>query len=149
MKYVAIILAIILVAVAAVTVIVVKTSDVQVSFAGIRVSDARDDPALFGQVMRAAGYDTDDVDVSDYKFFTWRLDVHNGSHIPMEVVEATISTQPGDIARVDVSTGIRVEPRADGSLTVRILTHGEVTPGHEITVSWYMWGKPYSQTIRV
>ncbi len=149
MKYVTIILALILVALVTVTAIVMMTSEVQVSMAGIRASEARDDPALFAQVIRAAGGDTQTEDINDYKFFTWRVTVRNGTHIPLEIVEATITTQTGDVARVDESAGIRIEPRADGELTVKILTRGEVTPGHEITVSWYMWGQSYRQTIRV
>lgn len=150
MKYVAVILAMVLVAGVTVTVFVLAGSSVTVSLAGNpEVVDASSNRALFAQMAQAAGYDLDGDDAVNYKFVTWRIILRNGTRIPLEMAEATILTKAGDVARVDNATGITVRPGEDGALSVTILTRGEVTPGHEIIVSWYLWGKSYQQTLTV
>ncbi len=153
MKYAAIILALVLVAALTITGITLFTSSITVSAAkqGITARAAAEDPELFAQVAEAARstYPIREDDIGSYTFYTWRVEISNNSYVPLEMVEATIHTQPGDIARIGQTAETAVAAHTTGSITITMLCRTAASPARDITVSWYLWGEKHMETVTV
>ena len=149
MKYVAIILAMVLVAGIIVVAVTMLSSDVVVLPVpnGITLREAPKDEAAFRRFVRASGARIGMEDISDYNFYTWRMTVSNNTHVPIEMVEATIVYKADDVPGGQTTAIERIEPGDDGELRVTVLTRKNTGASRDIIVSWYMWGRKDSKTV--
>ncbi len=153
MKYIAIVLALLLVAAATVTAVTLLSGGITVAAPkqGITALPARDDPDLFARAVAVArsSHDISEADIADYTFYTWRVEIVNNSSVPLEMAEATIHTQPGDVARIGQTEETAVPAHGTASFAITMLSRTATSPAREITVSWYLWGEKHQRTVTV
>ncbi|MBQ6175345.1 MAG: hypothetical protein IJK28_12065 [Clostridia bacterium] len=151
MKYAALSLAVIFGVCLIVTGYLFLTCDVRVNSLGASVRNASDDPVTFSrindQIVYGGGEDLGDI--SGYVFYSWRIGVSNTTFAPLEMVQASISQAPGDIAMVSRNEPIRIEARTDGEIEITVLSRVNAGARRSATVSWRLWGREDSLPLRV
>ncbi len=146
MKYAAILLTLVFLASAVCVGYLWLTCEVTVDAADVTALEASAQPALFAQL--AAAYPEDVTGgAADYVFYTWRLRLRNTTFVPIEQVEARVHLKPGDVCQTEDGISRMLAARSEGDLEVTALCRRGSTPMRDITVSWYLWGRPYVETI--
>lgn len=135
------------------------TSNVRAEPAGVTVASAADSPVLFAelaeQVRLGAVVGTPFIDAAElggaenYRFITYTATIHNKTRIPVELAEMQIAPVGGtDILQIGSSTDVTVPPHGTATVTATILTTASSTSGQSATITYYMWGMPFSLDIR-
>ena len=86
-------------------------------------------------------------DIGDYQFFQYSLRLSNRTAIPMEGIEVTVTPMEGDVAQVGDLSYKTLSAGGEGDVSALILTRAEMHSVREVTVTWYMWGLPFSQKV--
>ena len=84
---------------------------------------------------------------SDYQFYEYTVRLRNNSFLKAEVIEIQVTPMTGDIAQLGVPEEKHLFPRSSGDFTATILTSRNMHNVRELTVSYYLWGLPFSTKI--
>ncbi|MBQ2952611.1 MAG: hypothetical protein IJE07_03565 [Clostridia bacterium] len=79
-----------------------------------------------------------------YQFCIYTIRLKNDCRIPAEMVEVQISPMAGDVLQVGGAPFGTVAPGSTTDLTAVILTQAGMHSVREVTVTYYMWGIPFS-----
>ena len=80
----------------------------------------------------------------NYQFCLYTLRLRNNCRIPAEMVEVQVSPMAGDVMQLGDAPLINVQPGGSAEVTAIILTDASMHPVREVTVTYYMWGIPFT-----
>lgn len=83
----------------------------------------------------------------DCLFYTWTVHLDNRTALPADTVEIRVTPMSGDILVVGDPTEHTVPARGEADLSVTALTARSMHSVREATVTWYMWGLPFSARV--
>lgn len=86
-------------------------------------------------------------DPSDYQFYEYTLRLRNNSFLKAEVIEIQVTPMSGDVAQLSASEEKHLSPRSSGDFSTTILTSREMHNIRELTISYYLWGIPFSTRV--
>lgn len=129
------------------------TANVTVSSTGIAVSEALSQPQAFGEIRQALQEGsatgtvfTDSIPerAEDYKFVTFRIQLKNTTFIDAEMVELQVVPRDGDVLQLAGGKPVTLTAQGSGVYEATILTSVNSFTGHEVIVTYYLWGQPFS-----
>ncbi len=92
----------------------------------------------------------------DYQFCIYTVRLKNNCRIPAEMVELQISPMAGDVLQIGsamqlndslqigTAPAITVQPGSTADATAVLLTSANMHAIREVTVTYYMWGIPFT-----
>ena len=154
MKYFAILTVLILIAALVGVGYLYMTSNIFVEAVGVIASDTTSNAALFDelreQVRLGAVTGTPYVGAhelsapDDYQFYTYTIRLKNDSTVPADMVELQITPMAGDVLQVGSFTDVKLPAGQTVDVQATILTGATMHPIREVTVTYYIWGVPFS-----
>jgi len=99
-----------------------------------------DNNAVIGTTFRKAALDNP----ADYQFTVYTIRLKNNCFITADMVELQISPTAGDILQVGQDAAHALRARSTGDIQATILSDIGTQTVREITVTYYMWGIPFS-----
>ena len=153
MRAAAIILLVLCLAAAGLTGYLYFNANVIVTEVSCVAADAADQAEMFAQLKAAAGngtftgtpFDTEEIgSAEDYLFYTYTVRVNNGSFVDAEVAEIQVTPMSGDVLQTGESAPRKIPARSEGTIQTTILTRKGSHNVREMTVTWYLWGLPFS-----
>lgn len=83
----------------------------------------------------------------EYQFLTYTVHLQNRSFLPVEVVEIQVAPMKGDVLQMGETQAFDLDPRRSMTLSATILTLKSMHSVRELTVTYYIWGLPFSARI--
>lgn len=83
----------------------------------------------------------------DCVFYEYTVEMRNDSFLRAEVIEIQITPMNGDILQIGDPEARDLAPRSRGSFSAVILTDRNMHNVREMTVTYYLWGLPFSERI--
>ena len=135
------------------------TANIYVEAAGVVTSEASAQPEMFSalsdQLRLGALVGTSFTSetalgpVEDYQFCIYTVRLRNDCRIPAEMVELQVSPMAGDVLQVGDVPEVTVQPGATADAAAVILTDADMHAIREITITYYMWGIPFTMKTTV
>lgn len=85
----------------------------------------------------------------EYVFYTWTVHLSNQTRIPAKVVEIQIVPMDGDVLQYPDTEIRSIQPGQEIDLTATVLTARNKHRVREAIVTWYFWGKLFTERITV
>ena len=132
------------------------TSNLTVSFSSVVATDPVNQTEAFSQIRTAVENETfigtrfsseQLGDPEDYLFYTWTVHLENKSFLPADTVEIQITPMTGDVLLLGDTEEHSLDSRRTADLTATVLTSRGMHSVREATVTWYVWGLPFSVRI--
>jgi len=82
-----------------------------------------------------------------YQFYSWTLRLENRTFLPADVIEIQITPLEGDVLQIGETAAYRLPARQTMDLSATILTRKDLHNVREITVTYYMWGLPFTEKL--
>lgn len=130
------------------------TANIYVEACGVVTAEATSQQTLFdslaAQMQLGAVVGTPFTSASElsgaeaYKFCIYTLRLRNDCRIPAEMVEVQVSPMAGDVLQVGDAPFVTVQPGGTAETTAIILTDAGMHSVREVTVTYYMWGIPFT-----
>ncbi|MBQ8555010.1 MAG: hypothetical protein IJ438_03950 [Clostridia bacterium] len=130
------------------------TANVVVEATGVIAMEADDQPELFSrlrdQVRTGAVIGTPYVSASElgeaenYQFYTYTIRLRNDCYVAADTIEVQITPMAGDVLQIGAQSSYVIGARSTGDVQATILTAAGMHPIREVTVSYYMWGLPFT-----
>lgn len=129
------------------------TCTVTVDAAGVIAVDAATQPELLDQLREqmASGsvvgtaFSTGELKASDaYQFYTYTVRLTNHCMITADMVEVQVTPMDGDVMQLGDTAPKALGSQATGDIQATILTTKDMHAVRELTVTYYMWGIPFS-----
>ncbi|MBQ7849116.1 MAG: hypothetical protein IJ343_05285 [Clostridia bacterium] len=79
-----------------------------------------------------------------YQFCIYTVRLRNNCRIPAEMVELQVSPMAGDVLQVGDAPYVSVTPGGTSDATAVILTTAGNHSIREVSVTYYMWGMPFT-----
>ena len=111
------------------------------------IFDALKTGAVSDSFTKTLFIETEIGDPSDYQFYEYTLRLRNNSFLKAEVIEIQVTPMSGDVAQLSASEEKHLSPRSSGDFSTTILTSREMHNIRELTVSYYLWGIPFSTRV--
>lgn len=93
-------------------------------------------------------YDSTEIGSPEqYQFLTYAVSVSNHSFLDATAVEIRVTPMQGDILRIGDPYEHTVPAAREETLSVTLLTGRGMQSVREATVSWYIWGIPFTEKI--
>ena len=132
------------------------TSNLTVSFSSVVATDPVNQTEAFSQIRTAVENETfigtrfsseQRGGPEDYLFYTWTVHLENKSFLPADTVEIQITPMTGDVLLLGDTEEHSLDSRRTANLTATVLTSRGMHSVREATVTWYVWGLPFSARI--
>ena len=91
----------------------------------------------FGSVSELSG-------AENYKFCIYTVHLKNNCRIPAEMVEMQISPRGSDVVQIGEAPLVTVNPGETAEVKAVLLTSMDMDAMREVTISYYMWGVPFT-----
>lgn len=104
---------------------------------------AAEEDTLTGTLFRKPGEATPESSV----FYTYTLKITNKTFLKAEVIEVSVTPMDGDILQMDDLRARDLDSGKSMDLTATILTSKESHSVREGTVTYYIWGIPFSRRV--
>lgn len=154
MKYFAIISVLILIVTLVGVGYMYMTANIFAEAVGVIATGAADQPALFEelreQVRLGAVLGTPYVPAQelsgaeDYQFLTYTVRLRNNCAVPADMVELQITPMSGDILQIGSFEDIKLPAGQTADVQATILTGVNMHAIREVTVTYYIWGVPFT-----
>ncbi|MBE5767961.1 MAG: hypothetical protein E7333_00005 [Clostridiales bacterium] len=133
---------------------VYMTAHIVVEGVGVVATEAVNQPETFadvkeqiasGQVLGTAYVaPTELSSPEDYQFLTYTVRLTNNCFVTADMVEVQITPMTGDVMQLASETPKVIKSRETDDIHATILTDASMHPVREITVSYYIWGMPFT-----
>jgi hypothetical protein len=80
----------------------------------------------------------------DYLFYTWTVHADNKSFLPADSIEIQITPMSGDVLLFGDTAEHTLAPHTSSDLSATVLSARDMHSVREATVTWYVWGLPFS-----
>ena len=85
----------------------------------------------------------------DYQFLTYTVRLRNNCSVPADMVELQITPMAGDILQVGSSQDVKLPAGQTVDATATILTGVNRHAIREVTITYYIWGVPFTMKTTV
>ncbi len=156
MKKAAVLLMILLLAAIGGIVFLYLTSSVTVRYESCIATDASTQQEYFDQMKSQLSdntfvgtlFDHSEPGSSDqYQYLTYTVTVVNNAFLDASTAEIRITPMKGDILQIGDTEEHLLPAQQTSSLSATVLTAKGVQNIREATVTWYIWGLPFSEKI--
>ena len=154
MKYFATISVLILIVALVAVGYMYMTANLYVEAVGVIAADAPSQLPLFEelreQVRLGAVLGTPYVTARElsgaenYQFLTYTVRLRNDTAVPADMVELQVTPMAGDILQIGSYTDVKLPAKQTVDATATILTEKDMHPIREVTISYYIWGVPFT-----
>ena len=154
MKYFAILTVLILIVTLVGVGYMYMTANIYVEAVGVVATDASSQSALFEelreQVRLGAVVGTPYVGAQElsgpenYQFYTYTVRLRNDCSVPADMVELQVTPMAGDILQIGSSADVKLPAGQTVDATATILTNVNMHSIREVTVTYYIWGAPFT-----
>ncbi len=79
-----------------------------------------------------------------YQFYTYTVRLKNSCYITADMIEVQITPMDGDVMQIGSETTFALPAQSTGDIQATILTDAGMHSVREITITYYMWGLPFS-----
>ena len=160
MKYFAILTVLILIVTLVGVGYLYMTANVVVEAVGVIAVDAQSQSDLFASLADqirlgavAGTYYVAAQELSgpeDYQFYTYTVRLRNNCSVPADMVELQVTPMAGDILQIGSYQDVKLPAGQTVDVNATILTDVNMHPIREVTVTYYIWGVPFTMktTIR-
>ena len=159
MKYFAIITVLILIVTLVGVGYLYMNANIYVEAVGAVASDALDQEALFNQLRdqvrlgAVAGTPyTNAQELSgpeDYQFITYTVRLRNNCAVTADMVELQITPMSGDVLQIGSYQDVKLPAGQTVDATATILTAKGMHAIREVTITYYIWGAPFTMKTTV
>ena len=80
----------------------------------------------------------------NYQFLTYTVRLRNDTAVPADMVELQVTPMAGDILQIGSYTDVKLPAKQTVDATATILTEKDMHPIREVTISYYIWGVPFT-----
>ena len=156
MRPVAVILLLICLAAAGLTGYLYFTANVTVADITCVAVDAADRRDVFQELKKQtendtfAGtpFDTANLgEAEDYQFYEYTVLLRNKTFVKAEVAEIQVTPMHGDVLQTADFRKTDIPARGEGQITATILTAKGTHNVRELTLTYYLWGLPFSSRV--
>ena len=153
MKYVAIVMVLVLVLALVGVGWLYFTANVSVDAVGVIAVEASTQSDYFDSLkdqlnaghLSGTVFSTDALgNAADYQFYTYTVRLSNNSAITADMVEMQVTPMAGDVLQVGDTTPKALNAHTTGDIQATILTPLGMHSVRELTVTYYVWGIPFS-----
>ena len=159
MKYFAMITVLILIATLAGVSYLYMNSNIFVEAAGVIATDALSQYDLYedlrNQLRLGAVAGTPYVAAQEltgpenYKFLTYTVRLRNNTAVSADMVELQVTPMAGDVLQIGVYEDVKLPAGKSVDATATILTDVNMHSIREVTITYYIWGVPFSMKATV
>ena len=135
------------------------TANIVVEASGVIATDAQSQSALFGdladQVRLGAVVGTlyttpqELSGAENYQFYTYTVRLRNNCAVSADMVELQVTPMAGDVLQIGSSTDVKLPADSTVDVQCTILTDVNMHGIREVTVTYYIWGVPFSMKTTV
>ena len=153
MKWIAILMAVVMVASAAGAGYLYLNSTIRVDKLGVVATEAALQQASFDELKRQAEggrvigtlYSHEPIgEAADYQFLTYTVRLDNRTALTADMVEVAVTAQPQDVLQIGDEKPKALQGHSQGDISATILTTKGSNTIRELTVTYYIWGIPFS-----
>ena len=159
MKYFAILTVLILIVTLVGVGYMYMNANIYVEAVGVIATDAQSQQALFeelqtqlrlGAVVGTPYTAAQELSgPEDYQFLTYTVRLRNNCSVPADMVELQITPMAGDILQVGSSQDVKLPAGQTVDATATILTGVNMHAIREVTITYYIWGVPFTMKTTV
>ena len=136
------------------------TANVEVTFSEVIATDPLSQSDYFNSLKSSlesgtfigTRYDTAPLgDPDSYLFYTWTVHLENKSLLPVDTIEIQVTPMTGDVLAIGDTAehklpgqSLASPGQSSADLSVTVLTSRTMHSVREATVTWYVWGLPFS-----
>lgn len=154
MKYFAILTVLILIVTLVGVGYMYMTSNIFVEAVGVVATDAPSQITLFeelreqlrlGAVLGTPYVQAQELsDAENYQFYTYTVRLRNDCAVPADMIELQVTPMAGDILQIGSYGDVKLPAKQTVDATATILTDVNMHPIREVTVTYYIWGVPFT-----
>ncbi len=152
MKYLAIFLIVLVLALTGVVIYQAFNTSLVVVGKGFNKLAAADNPQEFAALQNNVAnesvigtiYQADAlINPSDYSYYVYTLRLKNNGLLPMEMVEIQVAAGDSDILSYTDSSEISIKPGQTRDVWCVLVVKGEPHTVRQLHITYYIWGRPY------
>ena len=154
MKYIAILSVLVLIVALVGVGYLYMNANIAVEAVSVIATDALSQEALFNelknQVRLGAVIGTPYVGAAelsgpeDYQFYTYTVRLRNDCSVPADMIELQVTPMAGDILQIGSTADVKLPAGQTADITATILTDVNMHAIREVTVTYYIWGVPFT-----
>ena len=159
MKYFAIVTVLILIVTLVGVGYMYMTANIFAEAVGVIAVEASSQPELFEelrqQVRLGAVIGTPYVaaqelsGAEDYQFLTYTVRLKNDTSVPADMIELQVTPMAGDILQIGSYHDVKLPAGQSVDATATILTEKNMHAIREVTITYYIWGVPFTMKTTV
>ena len=159
MKYFAILTVLILIVTLVGVGYMYMTANIYVDAVGVVATEAANQPVHFAELRQqlrlGAVTGTPFVqaqelaDAENYQFLTYTIRLKNDTAVTADMVELQVTPMTGDVLQIGSYHDVKLPARQTVDATATILTAKNMHPIREVTITYYIWGVPFSMKTTV
>lgn len=85
----------------------------------------------------------------NYQFLTYTVQLQNNCSVPADMIELQVTPMAGDILQIGSFTDVKLPAGQSAEATTTILTTKNMHSIREVTVTYYIWGAPFTMKTTV
>lgn len=159
MKYFAILSVLILIVTLVGVGYMYMTANIYVEAFDVIATDAASQPVLFEDLRRQVRLGTvvgtpyveaqELSGAENYQFYTYTVRLRNDCSVSADMVELQVTPMAGDILQIGSSADVKLPAGQTVDATATILTDVNMHAIREVTVTYYIWGVPFTMKTTV
>jgi hypothetical protein len=159
MKYFAILTVLILIVTLVGVGYMYMTANIYVDAVGVVATEAANQPMHFAELRQqlrlGAVTGTPFVqaqelaDAENYQFLTYTIRLKNDTAVTADMVELQVTPMTGDVLQIGSYHDVKLPAGQTVDATATILTAKNMHPIREVTITYYIWGVPFSMKTTV
>ena len=159
MKYFAILTVLILIATLVGVGYMYMTANIFVDAVGVVATEAANQPVHFAELRQqlrlGAVTGTPFVqaqelaDAESYQFLTYTIRLKNDTAVTADMVELQVTPMAGDVLQIGSYHDVKLPAGQTVDATATILTTKDMHPIREVTITYYIWGVPFTMKTTV
>lgn len=85
----------------------------------------------------------------NYQFLTYTIRLRNNTSVPADMVELQVTPMAGDVLQIGAFEDVKLPAGRSVDATATILTDVNMHPIREVTITYYIWGVPFTMKTTV
>ena len=85
----------------------------------------------------------------NYQFLTYTIRLRNNTSVPADMVELQVTPMAGDVLQIGAFEDMKLPAGRSVDATATILTDVNMHPIREVTITYYIWGVPFTMKTTV
>ena len=83
-------------------------------------------------------------DAENYQFYTYTVRLRNECAVAADMVELQVTPMTGDILQIGSFADVKLPAKQTVDASATILTDANMHPIREVTITYYIWGVPFT-----